>query len=84
LVAIRGNELMKLDVKSLKGRRRSPPRGDVHFLVVDENGDVELIKALPPTRRTLPMHERRPLGRRAGKRSTPSWHRIGTQSAASS
>jgi hypothetical protein len=54
---------VKVNVKSMLGRRRSPPAGDIDYLLVHADGSCEVIKALPPPRRTLPSRDRRTHGR---------------------
>jgi len=65
LVAIRGSETLRIDVKTVLGRRRSPPAGgNISYLLVTPDG-CELIRPLPPARRALPVRSngRRPTGR---------------------
>src|SRR5262245_44601107 len=51
LVAIRGSETLRIDVKTVLGRRRSPPAGgNISYLLVTPDG-CELIRPLPPARR---------------------------------
>jgi hypothetical protein len=60
LVAIKGDEVLKMNVKTVLGKRKLPPPGDVDFLLVHGDGSCELVKALSPARRALPLRDRRP------------------------
>jgi hypothetical protein len=59
IVAIRGDEILKIDTKTVIDRRRRPPPGDICYLLVGQD-TCELIRPLPPPRRALPVRDRRP------------------------
>jgi hypothetical protein len=67
LICVRGNEMLKIDVKSALRQRRRPPPGNIHYLLVNGAGECELVRAsLPPPRRSrTPTRERRARDHRA-------------------
>jgi hypothetical protein len=66
IIRLKGNQIVLYNVKAVfSGRRKRPPIGStIDYLLVSEDGSCEVVPALPPVRRSLPLRDRRPLGRR--------------------